>query len=162
MLFNLELCPKGDDPTTPFTGHRTISITVRSPSYPLTEVSGHFRFTFNDQSFIFPPSPAGWTAEKCKQSFQGLKNLRSVSCSISATDVRKSVYTIKFLSFALWPYENNIYLNDGDPSLSHFSCDNSFLSQHDINNGITCALNDVITPNAIYPGPLTIYYHTIH
>lgn len=114
------LCPKGDDPLTPYSDFRSIIITVYQ--YPSSPISGSYKFTFNGQSIPLPTYV--WDAQTCEALFATLPNVGSVSCGITKNG-RDGGYTltVQFLSFPVIPYENNIYTNDGNPPLSAFSCD---------------------------------------
>lgn len=137
------MCPKGDDPLTPFQDYRTI--TIRTAAYINSGTfAGNFKFTFNGHSFAFPADPTQWTASDCEASFEGLSNVKAVSCSSPVTVGLVSTWTVQLLSFPLFPVENNIYHNDGNPDNSAFSCDAYSVT------GVfapSCTVTDVVTTN---------------
>ena len=83
---SMRMCPKGDDPLTPFSDYRTITIATTAASGSL---GGAFKFSFADQSFTFPGDARSWTSSDCTTSFQSnLQNVKAVSCTRLSTDAR--------------------------------------------------------------------------
>jgi hypothetical protein len=145
ILWNIGMCPKGDDPLTAFTDFRTIVITISSTS---GVIGGHMVFQFNGITFMFPANGNYWTADNCKTSFENHPSIALVSCFQSPVDpFGASTYTVQFKKFSTNPYENNIYNFDGNPPLSKFSCDTSRVTNL---FGVKCELSDLA--EAIFPG----------
>lgn len=109
---SMRMCPKGDDPLTTSVDFRTIQITQTSSTGSL---SGELKFSFNGESFSFPA--IGWTDSLCKAAFEELRNVDSVKCKIlQHVNGRTNNFdiTVNFLSFPAPPYENNVFVNDGN------------------------------------------------
>ena len=81
---NIGLCPKGDDPMTPFTGYRTITISIASNRDLSSQVSGEFVFGFNGESFKFSPGQSMFNSSDCKARFESLRNIEKVNCSVGS------------------------------------------------------------------------------
>lgn len=116
------MCPKGDDPLTPFYRYYTIEFRTSANSYI---TSGSFYFRFNGQSFLFAGNATYWTAAKCKTAFENLRNVDTVTCYRgSINSYGGSTYTVVFKSFPAIPFDSNFYINDGNPSIDSFTCEN--------------------------------------
>jgi len=117
----LGLCPKGYDPLVTFTDFRSIKIETKAYGGYL---AGYFKLTFNGETFAFPALATDWTETDCQQSFMSLRNVGTVQCTQGDSDPYGSTtYLIQFKEWPVIPYENNIYVNDGNPLNSAFSCD---------------------------------------
>lgn len=141
------MCPKGDDPLTPFTDYP--SIVIRITQYQRF-TTGNYKFTFNGYSIALPT--AMWTKSACENAFKQLPNVGSVECGLR-TNGRNGGYQIllSFLSFPMFPRENNIYTHNGKPNIRSFSCDTSGVS------GLAkCDIFDVLGNK--YPGEFTTYH----
>lgn len=139
------MCPKGDDPLTPFTDYRTIALTTSVDSGVL---SGYMKLTFQGFSFSFPANANDWPYYDCEASFASLPNVDEVKCSreiVSAAGT--AIYTIQFRKFSVIPYENNIVYHEGNPSKFAFLCDTTTASGA---TSITCEISDVY--NTKVPG----------
>lgn len=131
------MCPKGDDPLTPYTDYRTILITVDQRFAAPT--SGSYKFTFNGQSVALPTAP--WTDQQCQKTFSELSNVEDVVCGVNRRG-RFNGYTIllQFLRFPSIPVENNIFVNDGNPPLYAFHCSSTGISTV---GQATCTISDI-------------------
>lgn len=151
VLLSPELCPKGDDPFTPHNAYRTITVDIKAQLWePLALVTGYLLLEFNGESVQFSPDPAVATASYCKTQFQSLRNVKAVDCSLAVRSTVHSTYTVKFKSFPLTPYENNIYNHRGNPALSSFACGIALLNS----TAVACTLADVTASNNLYPGKM--------
>jgi hypothetical protein len=56
-----------------------------------------------------------------------------------------AIYTIQLISFPLFPHENNLFKNDGNPKLSSFTCDTSSAVSSSSGAVISCVLSDITT-----------------
>jgi hypothetical protein len=134
----MRMCPKGDDPLTIHEGFRTILIKTSLSSGTL---SGYFGFSFNNQWLSIPAEGNLWSSTACKAAFEELPNVVKVTCrqgtllSGGATS-----YLVQFIQWPTMPYENNIYTNDGNPDLSHFTCSTSGVTS---GNNVACTISDV-------------------
>ena len=133
----LGLCPKGDDPLTPFSDYRAILITITQT--PLSPNSGAYKFTFNGQSISLPIYL--WDDKSCAAQFATLLNVASVKCTITRIG-RYGGYSaaIQFRAFPVVPFESNIYANDGNPPITAFSCDNTGVDSY---GHATCTITDI-------------------
>lgn len=153
FFFEIGLCAKGDDPITPSNGYRTIKII----SDVQQSAGGLLRFTFNGQSFFFPPDANKWRDAECKTSFESLPNVESVNCTSKRLNARRTEYTVAFIKFPVEPYENNIFTNNGNPPLSVFSCDTSMITG---SRKVSCEVLDMITgDDKNLPGKLIFKYN---
>lgn len=153
MMWNAGLCPKGDDPMTPSTGYRTITLNVNSLDV-LSGVSGNLLFHFNGQSFWFPVGAAAFDAYQCELAFQNLRNIYDVVCSMTH-DLFNIVYTIELRSFPVLPYETSIYTNDGNPPLESFACTTDEVVLANPFNSVKCWVGETGTDKA-YPGEKSV------
>jgi EGF-like domain len=133
------MCPKGVDPLTFYSSYRAITITTSADSGLLR---GSLKFTFNGESITFPANARQWSSTQCKAAFESLPNIGMVTCSRSTkfNQYSGSVYAIQFRQFPVLPYENNVYMNDGNPNLINFQCDTRFVTGA-VNP--TCVIADV-------------------
>ena len=93
-IFYEGMCPRGNDPYTNSNAHARISIKTSTPSGALT--GGYFVFYFLDQSFRFEADVGVWDAAACKTSFEGLRNVDSVACSLSYNHDGGVTYVVEF------------------------------------------------------------------
>lgn len=115
------MCPKGSDPLSVFTVFRTIVITTSFSANQ--DLSGDFRFTFENNAFLFPKDASTWSSSACILAFQAMSNIDKVLCTQALTNNGlTATYTVLLKSFPLFPYQNNIYYHEGDPPLSFFEC----------------------------------------
>ena len=138
------MCPKGDDPLTPFTDYRSIIITVSQ--FYARPTSGGYTFTFNDQSVALPIDQV--SDQECQTIFEAMPNIESVKCAVSKNG-RYGGYVIllQFLSFPSRPYENNLNYHEGNPTLGSFSCDTYGVTTNGV---VTCSIEDAAAD--IVPG----------
>jgi hypothetical protein len=146
------LCPKGDDPNTAHTGYFTLQVKTFVPR----QRQARFRFSFLSESFSFDPSAT--SAVECEKSFQSLRNLRRVNCTLSTTYSNWGmdyVYTVQFREFPKFPFENNIWTHDGAPALSSFHCDTAGTPLYS-----RCDLQIQTDEDAVLPGAHRTSYNS--
>jgi hypothetical protein len=121
------MCPKGDDPFTTFSDYHTVKITTYSSLDPL---AGEFKFIFQGEYFYFPANATEFGDEECQAAVESLPNIESASCTRGAVDsvTYSTEYTIQVQEFPLFPYENNIYFHDGNPSADSYQCETTHLT----------------------------------
>jgi hypothetical protein len=137
--FFTEICPKGDDPLTPFTDYRAIIITV-TQSYARPS-SGAYTFTFFDQAIALPISVP--TVSECQDIFEALPNVQKVKCGV-ASNGRYGGYTVllHFLEWPTRPQENNLMSHEGNPPYSAFGCDTYGI----VTKGtVSCTIEDTLS-----------------
>lgn len=134
----MKMCPKGDDPVTIHNGFRTIEIATSVSSGIL---AGYFVFTFNDQEFSFPALGNDWSSADCEAAFEALPNIRMVKCTQGALlSGGSTTYLVQFLQWPVMPYENNLFTNDGNPTLSQFRCSTEYVTS---GSSPGCTISDV-------------------
>jgi hypothetical protein len=142
------MCPKGDDPLTAFADYRSIVITVNQ--YASTPLSGNYKFVFNGQPLSLPTSQ--WENVECEKAFKSLPNVGSVSCTVSRNGrFGGYIILVKFLNFPVLPFENNIFQNDGYPSIIRFNCDSTGVLS---TGSVSCSISEV--PSVSVPGNKTL------
>jgi hypothetical protein len=143
------MCPKGDDPLTPFSDYRAIILHV-SQLYSKPS-AGAYTFNFFDVSVNIPITL--WSDQDCQLILESMPNIDTVRCGVTRNG-RFGGYDvlIQFLSFPTTPYENNMLFHEGNPPIAAFSCDTFGV----VTSGVaTCTIEDV-TSNVV-PGQLTCY-----
>jgi EGF-like domain len=135
------MCPKGVDPLTFYSEYRAITLVTSAQGGFL---QGEMTFSFNGQSFTFPANARKWTSAQCKAAFETLPNIGNVSCSRSTkfNVYNGGSYDIQFRMFPIIPYENNVYMNNGNPPLINFQCNTKYVTGA-VNP--TCTLTDIQT-----------------
>jgi hypothetical protein len=118
------MCPKGDDPFTVYSDYHTITLTT-SASTSGDPLAGEFKFIFLGEYFYFPANASEFDDVTCTAAVNSLVNIEVASCTRGTIDVDTlgSQYTIQFQKFPLFPYENNIYSHEGNPSLDSYQCE---------------------------------------
>ena len=121
---SMRICPKGDDPLTNGQNYRAIVMETGATSGVL---GGFFKFNFLGESIRFSANASNWTTTECDAAVDSLLNVESSTCVRSNGNgaTLGANYTITFLSFPTFPYENNVHSHDGNPSVLDFSCDMS-------------------------------------
>lgn len=115
------MCPKGDDPFTFSKDYRTVEVATAAASGSL---NGLMKFSFGDSYFYFSADASLWDSQDCEADVEAMSNVDVASCSRSTVNADNgATYTIQFREFPLFPVDNNIYFNDGDPPNSYFKCE---------------------------------------
>jgi hypothetical protein len=123
---------------TEFVDRRSIILETGASSGTL---GGYFKFSFNGQAFSFPANAAYWQDADCELSVESLPNVHTATCAVTSSGRHGATsYLISFLTFPTYPYENNMYTNDGNPSIDDFACDSTGVTGA---SGVTCVLSDV-------------------
>ena len=110
------LCPKGLNPFVPFNQLPTLRLTIYDDTAKSTRPNGPaFIFTFQGKSFYF--HHRRWTMADCKRQFESLPNVETVNCTLESTPTSfLKTILVTFEAFPLLPFENNVYVNNGDPN----------------------------------------------
>ena len=138
--FGIELCPKGDDPIT--IGQNFRKITFSFTSTLNNGLSGTIGIEFYGYtSFISLNTPS---SANCINALQASPQIGRVSCTYSliATNVQQIVVT--FLEWPSLTLDNNLFENNGDPTVLDFYCDTS-----KTNLGVQCNFTDTQSTNLI-------------
>ena len=145
------MCPKGDDPLTKTDQYRTINITTSSTAGIM---DGRFTLHFDNYYFHFPAHGSNWTSYNCRDSFATMANVDIASCTMGEVGFDGSiVVTVELREFPLRPVENNIYFHDGNPDITHFSCDSSFVTGA---SDVDCVVADVTSDTTLIPGMINL------
>ena len=136
--FNVEMCPKGDDPITKNQELRKITFTFTSTLS--TGLTGSVGVEFlGTTSFISLSSP---TAASCISSLQTSTKIGRVLCSYTTTATNSHVIVVTFLDWPSITTDTNLFSNSGNPSASDFYCDTSLA-----NAGVECTFVDTSSEN---------------
>ena len=124
---NMKMCPKGDDPLTPFTDYYSIKLEIRADSGTL---GGYVHFVFNGETLVFGAHADTFTLKACKTLFETLPNIGEVRCTrTDDTDAQGgSATTIHFHGFPVYPHENSLYTNNGNNLLSKLLCKTDYIT----------------------------------
>ncbi|GMI35358.1 hypothetical protein TeGR_g3805, partial [Tetraparma gracilis] len=119
-----KMCPKADDPVTINQNSRRISLTLVSTGSAL---GGTLKVRYLGHTAEFDlGSVAGQSAAYCKQQWEKLDNVETVTCAVAnqaAATLRS--YNVTFDKFPEYPAENNFFRHTGNPALTAFTCDTS-------------------------------------
>ena len=145
------MCPKGDDPFTVGKDYRTVEVATSAASGTL---DGLMKFSFGDSYFYFPADASLWDSDDCKADVEAMNNVDVAACSRSAVNADQgATYTIQFQEFPMFPVDNNIFFNDGNPPDSHFKCET-----HKVTSGTSpsCAVTGVSVTSV--PGKFSLLF----
>lgn len=135
---SLIMCPKGDDPLTINQNQREIFLTVET--YSGRDLSGQLGLQFQGtRVYLSLTNP---TSGKCSSdlSYQGKFGL--VNCIVRIVNTERFYFTLTFINWPIYPLDNNLFDNNGNPSATAFSCDRTRASF-----GAQCIFTDVISEN---------------
>ena len=130
------MCPKADDPITVDQNDRAIGIIVQSHSHSLP-LEGSVGITlYGETSFISLSYPSN---EDCQYALQNSTQIGTVVCNYTVITPYRRVINVTFTS---WPLisDNNVFSNDGDPSITDFYCDISQSADSRLN----CSFYDIV------------------
>ncbi len=133
------MCPKGDDPSTSGQNYRQIRLDVYQSTSALTGKLG-IKFMNNVAILNLVSSTSG----ECTNAFIGSKLAAYVGCTytyMSASPFHLR-YDITFYAWPMSPQENNLFSNNGNPSISDFFCDLSMTSTQ-----TSCFFSDLVNSN---------------
>ena len=141
----VKMCPKGDDPLTPKTGYKVITITTTASGGTL---DGYFLLRFNQYSVRIPAKASEWTEAGCVESFQSLPVIGKVTCTKSVDNAYGgATYTVTIKSYPLFPKDNNIFPLDGTVNTGILGCDASMVS----GSSPRCIITDSTPANTLLP-----------
>jgi len=141
----MRMCPKGDDPLTPFSNYRTIVISLSATS----RIGGNIQFWINGQNIMFPAHYASWSVALCQAAFAKFPNIEEVKCTRTQTitsSYGNVQWTVAFTKFPTVPFENNVYSNNGSLPISEMYCRTTYMT----GTAATCTITDVTV--ATLPG----------
>ena len=140
---DMRMCPKGDDPLTPFTDYRTIEITTSSTA---GLIAGFIKFRFEGEQISIDANANNFDATACKNALESLRNIDTVVCSRGTVDSNQgATWTLQLTVFPQFPHESNLYGHEGNPPISSFSCDTSgvYKGGEVELSGLSCSLTNV-------------------
>ena len=133
------MCPKGDDPETISQLNRKITVTTAATAGTL---SGTVRVTFLGRTTSFNANPTSTTGTECATAFTALDNVQTATCTQDATANGGATYTVTFTAWPEYPEEDNWHYHTGNPPLTSFTCDSTYMASNDNSATITCAITD--------------------
>ena len=136
----MRMCPKGDDPLTPFSNYRTITISLRASS----RIGGEIQFWINGHYIQFPAWWQSWSTTKCETLFASMPNVDEVECQVGPNtktiDAYGNVdYVVAFTKFPSVPYENNVWTNNGSLPKDQMYCRTTYMT----GTSASCTIADV-------------------
>ena len=140
------MCPKSDDPVTINQNSRQVMIRLNGDGHSF---SGKLKVSLLGYTSEFNLN-AQQTTAYCKQQWEKLENVETVSCLVSegnphasALEGRNATWNVTFDKFPIHPMENNFFSHTGNPPLSAFTCD---ISEVVVNGGSSknCVIKDLV------------------
>jgi hypothetical protein len=123
MVVILAICPKSDDPWTTDQMNREIKLKILSQSgEPLAGQIGIKLYGYISYIYMSDPLP---TNQLCKASLELSPQIGTVVCNYTIASPFVHELNISFVSWPLFTPDNNIYVNNGNPSVVDFFCDTS-------------------------------------
>lgn len=131
------MCPKGDDPLTLNQNYRSIRVRITTE---------YFRFNAGPLGIEFQGTKVyldltNPSSEKCATQMSNHGKFGQVGCEYVRYGDLDDQFTFTFYNWPLYPVDNNLYTNDGNPSIYEFFCDIS------LTTNVLCEFTDVSTEN---------------
>ena len=116
------------------------------------------KFSFNGESFVFSTNVTQWTNARCQESFQSLEAVERVTCKQLRVFYTGggATYQIEFRKFSVYPYENHLYTNNGNPPLSAFLCTNVD-AKAGRRGHVNCDITIATPPGITVPSKCSLY-----
>jgi hypothetical protein len=133
------MCPKGDDPLTTNQNYRKIKMRVKSW---LDVLSGKMGLRFQGKTIFFTLETFDSPNVTCNNKFAFQGKFGHVGCTQVTHSNKFLDFELTFYSWPVYPKDNNLYVNDGNPSIDDFFCDVSFSSR-----GSYCEFHDLSIVN---------------
>lgn len=141
------MCPKGDDPITINQYYRSISLTIIETGY--YDLKGTINIIF--MGFKHKLRLYQSTSESCTVDLSNNGKFGEVLCVLTKVNRQHFIYTLTFLSWPLFPKDNNFFSHFGNPSIDGFYCDVSELTgevidtkHHSIAFTTSCVFKDLV------------------
>lgn len=141
------MCPKGDDPMTINQVYRKIQFDIKSKRYIPT---GQIGIEFQGKKVYIDIDTIDSTSS-CADTFTNKGKFGTVTCTYNKLDRLLRRFTLEFKSWPTYPKDNNLYANDGNPSINEFFCDFTYSI-----GGATCIFSDILSTNIV--GKFNILY----
>lgn len=139
------ICPKHYDPATldSMPNRRSVRLTTALLKGTML---GKYEFGFGLSSVFFNADANTFSSDECRSTLLGLKGVKDVLCERQAVDPISGVgmYMITFNEYSIVPYENNLWKHNGNPPLSSFFCNTTFVDPEDADLP-TCDIVDIET-----------------
>jgi hypothetical protein len=132
------MCPKGDDPLTINQNFRSIQWDV----YVGQVFRGKVGLEFQGTKVYLPFE--GISSEYCSDllSFSGKFGL--VGCKFISNVGYHMTFELTFYNWPIYPKDNNLFINNGNPSIYEFFCDITYA-----NPSTKCTFSDLISDDVI-------------
>ena len=135
------MCPKGDDPVTINQDYRAIQMVLTTVTPAYLNPSGNLGIElYGKVAYIDLNNP-----HNCGYDLSFTGPFGEVSCSVVRSGDYGAILTFQ-MEFISWPSkitDNNLYYNDGNPSIEDFRCDISRVQ----NRISVCYFTDVYATN---------------
>jgi hypothetical protein len=141
----LVMCPKGDDPLTINQNFRSILFEVFAPK-PFT---GKIGLEFQGTKIFLPYQ--GISSDYCSEllSYNGKFGL--VGCKFVLHYGYHLAFHLTFYNWPIYPKDNNLFSNNGNPSIYDFYCDVTYSTR-----STYCTFTDVVNTDVIGKFPSVI------
>lgn len=134
----VEMCPKGDDPLTTSQNNRQIAIVVNNTDN--VALSGTLGIEFmGTKAYLSLDNPTNST---CKAALEASAQIGAVECGYTVVTSQRQRMHVTFLDWPAVSSDNNLFANNGNPSVSDFYCDVSQASE-----GVECFFIDLVNSN---------------
>jgi hypothetical protein len=138
LFSRIAMCPKGDDPLTLNQNVRKVMMHVQSGSRSF--LYGKVGMQFQGTVTYIPLEDI--TDKFCTSLISNQGKFGDVQCEVTRLSRFIMRYYFTFYNWPLYPKDNNLYANNGNPGLSEFFCDNSYASP-----GAYCVFVDIESTN---------------
>jgi hypothetical protein len=118
---SLSMCPKGDDPLTINQNYRRIRLRLSTRFGKIH--SGDLGLQFQGTKVYI--ALVGSSSSRCTAELSYRGKFGQVICSYTRTTNKLFFYDLTFVNWPVTPKDNNLYNNDGNPSIYDFYCDTS-------------------------------------
>ena len=128
-------CPKGFDPFQANANFRAFNFTVSAN----TVLGGTLTMRVGPEKFQFSANATHFDAADCTAAFEALHGIKEASCTRSTpTKLGGAIYTVTIRDWPDIPYQNNVFMHDGNPDISYFDCDVSKAT----GQNVSCIITD--------------------
>ncbi|GMH52091.1 hypothetical protein TrRE_jg12443, partial [Triparma retinervis] len=142
------MCPKADDPITINQNYRSVMVRLNTGNG--AGFGGTLKVNYLGHIAEFSMTTQ-WTPAYCKQQWEKLDNIETVSCLVdegnsinSAYEGKNATMNVTFTAFPTLPSENNFFSHTGNPPISSFTCDTSGIAVT-AGSSKSCVIKDLIS-----------------
>jgi hypothetical protein len=140
----LVMCPKGDDPLTINQNFRKIRLEVHAG----IALTGKLGLEFQGTKIFLPLD--GMSSDYCSQLLSFNAKFGLVGCRFDAhPGTYHYTFELTFYNWPVYPKDNNLFANDGNPSIYDFYCDVTYASATAYCQFYDVVSNDIIGKKAV-------------